>query len=990
MINNSENKGSEWRIWDLHVHTPASYGGDYDEFIKKAQASKASVIGINDYCTLNGYQEILKRGGIPGKVLFPVIEFRMHNIVANRKNASAVKAGTKINFHVIFDNDPKLLDKIINWTNSLECYDESGSNIQLGAAKNYSKLSFDYEAIIASLKKFDLYETKSLVWLPYDEYGGIDDIDPNDNFFKLSLIKKAHIIGSSSKKQIEFFKWNDDKLTKEQYEELFERCKPCIKGSDAHDINYPIGFLKNQDSQPTDKHCWINADTTFQGLRQIINEPDRVFIGDEPDLLKRVRTNQTKFIKSLEIKKIEGSDEIEDVWFNDFKMELNSSLIAIIGNKGGGKSAIADVIGLCGNTHREPSEFSFLTDRKFRKQKPYNLSNKFEAILTWHDGGERKKALNENPDKGQPERVKYIPQNFLERLCVNVDSEEFEKELKNIIFSHTPNEMRLSKSSLDELINYKSSLILDEITQIQTSLSKLNLSIISLEDKSTNEFKRSIENKLKLKSDELNALLNSKPIKPDEVEQNEETKKLIVELSQTRFDIELLQSEIDEHKKSKSEWSLKLEELKRTLSYFENLNEQLTKNIDVKSEYSLILGNNNIPIKDVFNFTINTQPIVKVIDEVKASIKQLDDILDINNILGKTHKVKVLQDKLVTGQDVLDKPAKEHQKYLDEMKKWEDQKKSIEGSVNDEGTLSYLNNQLDYIKNELGKELETKTNERVALSRELFGKKIKLLNVRKELYQPVTKFINEFKELKAKYDVKIDVALELRSFPDNFFNLISQSKAGTFYGKQEGYKFLIDIIEKSHFETEDEFIGFTNIILDCVKHDKRNGANNIVDTHNQLKKGIEVSQLYDYLFGADYLQPVFNLKLGSKTLQELSPGERGALLLIFYLILDKDDIPLIIDQPEENLDNESIYHILVHFIKKVKEKRQIIIVTHNPNLAIVCDADQIVQMKIDKENKNTVQFYSGAIEDKQTNEVVVNILEGTLPAFNNRDSKYVR
>ena len=76
--------------------------------------------------------------------------------------------------------------------------------------------------------------------------------------------------------------------------------------------------------------------------------------------------------------------------------------------------------------------------------------------------------------------------------------------------------------------------------------------------------------------------------------------------------------------------------------------------------------------------------------------------------------------------------------------------------------------------------------------------------------------------------------------------------------------------------------------------------------------------------------------------------------------------------------------------KKVKEKRQIIIVTHNPNLAIVCDADQIINMQIEKENKNTVKFHSGAIEDGVMNKAIINILEGTLPAFNNRDSKYIR
>src|SRR6185312_14902974 len=147
----------------------------------------------------------------------------------------------------------------------------------------------------------------SLVWLPYDEYGGIDEINPvTDGLFKLSLINKAHILGSSTKNQIDFFNWNDSKFTKEQYKVWFDKPKPCIKGSDAHKIDYPFGHLQNHLSQPVDKYCWISADLTFKGLKQIVVEPERVFIGDEPDLIKRVRNNKTKFIKSLTMKKVTG------------------------------------------------------------------------------------------------------------------------------------------------------------------------------------------------------------------------------------------------------------------------------------------------------------------------------------------------------------------------------------------------------------------------------------------------------------------------------------------------------------------------------------------------------------------------------------------------------------------------------------------------------------------------------------------------------------
>lgn len=985
-MNNGENKGSIWRVWDLHVHSPATYGGEYQTFIDNAKVSKASVIGINDYCSVKGYEEVVKLGGIPDKVIFPVVELRMHNLLTTKKNPN----GVRINFHIIFDNAPDVLSKISNWVASLKCLDEKGNPIQLGTATDLSKVSFDFEHVVESLKEFKLHDTHSLIWLPYDEYGGIDEIDPiTDGFFKLSLINKSHIIGSSTKKQIDFFNWTDPKYTTTEYKSWFTKPKPCIKGSDAHKIDYPFGLLQNHLSQPIDKHCWICADLTFKGLKQIVVEPERVFIGDEPDLLKRVRANKTKFIKSLVIQKVDGVS-IDDVWFENFNIQLNSALVAIIGNKGSGKSAITDVLSLCGNTHQDKENFSFLTPTKFRKLKPYNLSEKFEACLTWEDGTTETKRLNENPDKRLPERVKYIPQNFLERLCANVESDDFERELKQIIFSHTPPDKRLDKSTLDELINYKSSLVNDEIAIIQSEISKVNSQIIELENKATLDYKRTVENKLQLKKNELLTHEGIIPIKPITEQENEASSKLVVELNAIRDQIKKIEDEIVAHKKDRGILTIKQEELNRTLQYYKNLDEQLKKIQEPTNEYFQILTKYNLNPVDVFSYTINTSTITKENETVTASIAALDLILNPQNPSSKASNLITLNAQLQKGQEELDKPAKEQQKYLDALKNWEQQKQTIEGNVESEGSLKFLENQLTYLNTQLVPSLTLKYQERKELAEQLFSKKIDLITIRKELFLPVSQFIEDFKELKARYDVKIDVALELRSFADNFFNKISQGKAGTFCGKEDGYKRLLDIIEKAHFDTQEGFIAFTDELIDNLQHDKRAAENSIVDISSQLRKGIEVNELYDYIYNYDYLQPVYNLKLGTKTLQELSPGERGALLLIFYLILDKDDIPLIIDQPEENLDNESVYHILVHFIKKVKEQRQIIIVTHNPNLAIVCDADQIIHMQIEKENKNTVKFYSGAIEDTITNEAVVNILEGTLPAFNNRDLKYTR
>ena len=157
---------------------------------------------------------------------------------------------------------------------------------------------------------------------------------------------------------------------------------------------------------------------------------------------------------------------------------------------------------------------------------------------------------------------------------------------------------------------------------------------------------------------------------------------------------------------------------------------------------------------------------------------------------------------------------------------------------------------------------------------------------------------------------------------------------------------------------------------------------------SQLRKHVELQQLYNYLWDFDYLEPEYSLKLDGKDLNLLSPGERGTLLLVFYLLVDNSSEPIIVDQPEENLDSKTVYRLLIPVIKEVKKRRQIIMVTHSPNIAVVCDAEQVIHASINRGNKNEVIYTMGSIESPQINKNLVDVLEGTRPAFDNRDSKY--
>ncbi|MFI8034275.1 AAA family ATPase, partial [Acinetobacter sp. ABJ_C3_5] len=147
-------------------------------------------------------------------------------------------------------------------------------------------------------------------------------------------------------------------------------------------------------------------------------------------------------------------------------------------------------------------------------------------------------------------------------------------------------------------------------------------------------------------------------------------------------------------------------------------------------------------------------------------------------------------------------------------------------------------------------------------------------------------------------------------------------------------------------------------------------------------------ELYNYTFSLQFLDAYYDLQNHGKSLDQLSPGEKGALLLVFYLVPDKEDIPLIIDQPEDNLDNNSVAKVLVPFIKLAKKKRQIILVTHNPNLAVVADSEQVINVSLDKQNGYKFNFISGGIENKTINQQILEVLEGAVPAFCLRKDKY--
>lgn len=121
-----------------------------------------------------------------------------------------------------------------------------------------------------------------------------------------------------------------------------------------------------------------------------------------------------------------------------------------------------------------------------------------------------------------------------------------------------------------------------------------------------------------------------------------------------------------------------------------------------------------------------------------------------------------------------------------------------------------------------------------------------------------------------------------------------------------------------------------------------------------------------------------------KPLSTASAGQKTAAILTF--LLSFGDIPLLLDQPEDDLDNRLVYDLVVKGLKKAKEKRQIIVVTHNANIPVNGDAEYILSM--DSTTTDIKVLHSGTVENSAIKKEICDVMEGSEKAFQLRSERY--
>lgn len=1023
-------RGSEWRKWDLHVHTPYSilhngFGNDFDEYAKNllntAVEKEICAIGLTDYFSIQGYKHF--RGILDDQeklvslvgdeiaeksqnILFlPNIEFRSTIVITDRNGSDS-----RVNFHIIFSNEITIETIEEHFLRELKFTSESNPG---SSDDRLSTTQSNLEALGKRLKqehgsfrdKSDLYvgtmnavvsheditkiftEQKSrfkgryLFLAPIDEDLSRASWDGQGHQTRKLMIQKCDMIFSSNEGTREFALGMKHPTEKDFLIE-FKTLKPCIHGSDAHDYSRlfePIGG----------RYTWIKADPTYLGLRQLLYEPEsRVNIGNTPQRLIGVGQNATKFIDAININKTAVAED-KNVWFGG-DICLNNGLVAIIGNKGSGKSALVDILGLLGNSYTDREHFSFLRNDRFLEPKA-NLGSMFEAGIEWVSGDNWKVRLDELVSTLKPEYVKYIPQSYLEYICSEIKetkNTKFQRELWDVIFSHVKESDRLGKESLHDLIEYLTSETEKRIEQLVENLTDINKKIYGLEEQATLEHKEKLESQLEQRENELKSHNQTKPQEVKKPEQDPAVQKETTTISEAieglNRKIKDQLENIEKEKSKEQDAAAKIAAADRLLTRINNLKNQYQKFIQGSLEDQELLG---LQVDKLIILNVSTKEIEEVRAKAENDKNDAKKSLDEDRKESLTYKLGELTKQVEKQREKLDEPNRNYQNYLSELKKWESKRIEITGSKGIKGSVEWLKNAIKLL-DKLPEEIDAQKNGRMQITKEIYSEKIKLLAKYRELYSPVQQFIDKHPISKQHGALQFEASIGVREFLDGLLNMIHQGRIGSFYGEREGREKLASILQKNEFASEEGVLTFVDQVMECLNNDCRMGLDRPVKIKDQLRQEYNTIDIYSFIYSLGYLKPDFELRWQGKPIDKLSPGERGNLLLIFYLLIDQRDVPLIIDQPEENLDNQTIASILVPAIKDAKERRQLIMVTHNPNIAVVCDADQVIHASIDKTIGNKVTYKSGSIENTEINQLIVDVLEGTKPAFDLRDHKY--
>ena len=937
--------GSNWRKWDLHVHTKGTAkndqftSADFDIFcsilFKKSLENKIAAIGITDYFSVENYKKVKnylskidenedfsdeEKALIKQILILPNVELRMLPVTDKGKlvnihcifNPSFVDSLENDFFALIKHSGDTGKDYLMNRKGMIDLGKSLDSSLEEEAA--YKKGVDNFVVYHGELKKLlennsNFRENVIIVVSNSNRDGAsgfqkhydlFEDSDPSSlDAVRKSIYCISQAVFSGNEGDIIYFLGKK----KDNEDEVKNKCgtlKPCIHGSDAHTEDKL--FLPDKG-----RFCWIKADPTFEGLKQIIYEPEsgeRVKIGQiEPD-----QKDVYKVISNIRFSNT-----------SDFPGEIkfNRNLCSIIGSRSSGKSALLAYVahsvdaGLTEKMIKGPGEGDEYHWDKI-------IKSEFKYSIEWSNGQSNKES---------PGKIVYIHQDYL--FDKSKDPDEIKAKIKPVLFKVLP----------DFKVKY---------IQAENNIEILNKKI---EEQVDNWF--GLSDDYTSIDEQLKDLGNKEAIQK-EIEEIETKIKNLKDTDQ------LSNEELEQYQKASADISGFESKIEKTTT-------ELRKLSDVSEVNKYFSG-----IEITLSPALASLP-QKLQDKIMKGLKKTEDgILEEVNKQVVEYKKSIEEEK--TDAEGKNKQIREDNKEV--MVKYQ-------GNVELEGLVNKINEYNDVLKNIESIETEKKN---IQDRSDSCVKTIKSnLDIRKSIIE--------------------DLVTNIQSADQS---ILEDIQFGVEFGVENRLK---EITQKINTKVNTEFVDKGQLKFDDIR---RKTGEFLLAIYSEQQKVIAgndkkriasdtLSLTEEILFTAE----MEGDKIGGFSEPTMTAGKRALFALKLILAESEDTWPLLIDQPEDDLDSRSIYDDVVPFLKTKKKERQIIMVSHNANLVIGADSEQIIVANrhgTDRENADEKQFnyLTGSLEfskirDKDCKDTLLSqgirehsceILDGGKPAFELRKNKY--
>jgi energy-coupling factor transporter ATP-binding protein EcfA2 len=974
-----QNSGSRWHRWEPHIHAPGTILNDqfkgadsWERYLAAIEVATPIIraLGVTDYYSTETYERVIeaKRNGRLANcdLVFPNIEMRL--------GVGTVK-GKWVNVHLLVSpDDPDHLVELKRFLGRLTFSahnDTYACNkddlIRLGqradpkltdptAALEYGSEQFkvSFDELREAYKSSAWVQANILIAVPGGETDGTSGVrEAADTTLRQEVEKFAHIIFASSAAQREF--WLGRKsLNEEQVRQRYGGLKPCMHGSDAHEertVGVPDG----------DRYSWIKGALAFDTLRQATIDPaGRAFVGERPP----VSATPSQVIQEVDI--------YDAPWAKTPHIELNPGLVAIIGARGSGKTALADIIAKGRDaTSERLSLASFLIRAR-------DLLKGSSVILKWQDGEDSDRELDSSSEISWEDypRARYLSQQFVEELCsAHGMTDTLMSEIERVIFESHSLTDRDGTVDFTELLDIRATRFREARAREESTLADISERIgIDLEkDKLVPGLKKQIVDKEK-------AIAGYVRDRAKLVTKGSETR--VARLASLTAAAEKVRGYVRAFAaREQNLLSLKdevgnfrayqaPEALRRSQERYRaaNLKDEdwnpflLDYSGDVDTTLTTHLTSTRDGMKSWKGATLTSaDPNIPLIPDDAELERQNLALLEAE--IARLEKLVGADRDTANKFSALSKRIAEESAALDRIKE----------------KLTDCQGALDRVK--------ALVQQREAAYVRVFDAIFAEQNVLIELYSPLMTRLGSAGGTLQKLSFSVRREADVGRWAKNGEALLDLRMQGSFKGRGTLGQ-LADAALKGSWENGDP-----STVSAAMAKFRQDNQEALLERASVPKADQEnyrewSKKFAKWLYGTDHIRIQYSIDYDGIDIRKLSPGTRGIVLLLLYLALDDaDDRPLIIDQPEENLDPKSIFDELVTLFIQAKSKRQVIMVTHNANLVVNADADQIIVAEAGPHKPGAlppISYLSGGLESVHIRKAVCDILEGGERAFQER------